>query len=212
MASDRIRFLQVSPALTDALLLLRSRKRKPPRPILEAEVVEAVERSIEAPLPDELLAYFAAASLDLRTVAALTDEARAEGLDEDRVAFAKSPTGIYCLITRDDGTVGVGDWSEDGPEPMMDQTLAAFVRRHHDLVTPEPHELAALAKAKETFAPCVAKKAPQRPSRVSHPKFGEGQVVQEIQDGSHKLVVDFSSGRKTVMARFVSVVELEAAS
>lgn len=211
MASDRIRFLVVSPALTDALLLYRVRVRKPPRPTLDAATVDSVEQALDLVLPDELLAYFAAIGQDLAKVVKLTDEAREEGLDPRLVAFARSATGVFVAKKKDAG-VFVGEWDASDPDPVFDLALHAFVRRFHDLHPPEHDEPQKIEKARQVFAPAVAQKAPERPSHVSHPKFGEGRVVSEIFDGNHKLVVDFADGRKTVMARFVQAVDAAKAA
>ena len=211
MASDRIRFLVVSPTLIDALLLVRVRTRKPPKPILDADTVERVEQALERELPDELLAYFAATGQDLGRIVALTDEARDEGLDPRLLAFARSSSAIWVAKARD-AAVQVGPWDPSDPDTELDQSLAQFVRRHHDLHPPEHDEPQKIEKARQVFAPCVSRKAPERPSHVSHPKFGEGKVVSEIFDGNHKLVVDFPAGRKTVMARFVQVLDAAKAS
>ncbi len=209
MASDRIRFLVVSPTLTEALLLVRVRTSRPPKAILDADVLAEVERAIDGPLPEELLAYFAATGADLAKVGELTVAAREDGLDAGRIAFARSPTGVFVAGVHDGGLT-VGEWDMSDAEPVPELPFTAFVRRHHDLHPPEDHEHAKLDKAREVFAPCVAKKAEERPSHVSHPKFGEGRVVSEIFDGNHKLVVDFADGRRTLMARFVQAIDKTA--
>jgi len=40
--------------------------------------------------------------------------------------------------------------------------------------------------------------------RVTHPKFGEGEVIRRMDDGEHqKIIVRFADGERTLLARFV---------
>ena len=154
------------------------------------------------------MSHLSSADVDETTEAEApaTDEAREEGLDPRLLAFARSSPGTW-VARKKEGGVLVGPFHPDDPDPVIDQTLASFVRRHHDLHPPEHEEPQKIEKARQVFAPCVSRKAPERPSHVSHPKFGEGRVVSEIHDGNHKLVVDFADGRKTVMAKFVQALD-----
>lgn len=51
-------------------------------------------------------------------------------------------------------------------------------------------------------------KKPIDAARVSHPRFGEGQVLSRIGDGEgSKLVIAFPEGERTLLARFVTPLE-----
>ena len=54
----------------------------------------------------------------------------------------------------------------------------------------------------------VVKRVLGPPKRVHHAKFGDGAVIAIQGDGTEKkLVIDFADGRKTLLARFVEVLE-----
>lgn len=66
-----------------------------------------------------------------------------------------------------------------------------------------------LLELRETIAPQPrAAKPVGPPKRVRHAKFGEGVVISAQGHGADtKLVIDFAEGRKTLLARFVEVLE-----
>jgi len=84
-------------------------------------------------------------------------------------------------------------------------TLKSFAPRlsqgARDLLAPPPKIVAVPAPFQTSPRP--AKAAP--PTRVSHPKFGKGKVVQEEEVGpEQKYVIEFDAhGKKTLLARFV---------
>jgi len=207
MPRPRTRSLRVSEPLRETLLLYRVRFDVQPPPALEATVVSAVESALGGKMPDELIATLLAMGTDPWRVVALTDAARGGGLEDEFCAFASDEAGYWCahLSPRKSAEAPkVGLWSPGDDEPFLDRTLARYLRNAYDLQEVGRAERAKIDDLRDELVIELLAPPPATPRHVTHPKFGDGLVVQEIRDRNHKLVIDFADGRRTVLARFVT--------
>jgi len=211
----RTRSIRVSEPLRDTLLLYRVRFDVDQPPALEASVLSAVESAIGGRMPDELVATVLAMGTDPWRVVSLTDRARAGGLAEGFVAFASDEAGYWCapLSPRKPAEPPqVGVWSPgDDEEPYLDRSLARYLRNVYDLHDVGRAERARIDDLRDELVFELLAPQPAASRHVTHPRFGDGVVVQEIRDRNHKLVIDFADGRRTVLARFVTARTSEAA-
>lgn len=121
-------------------------------------------------------------------------------LGSDRFVRLDAPNGYFGAWS-----LRVGTWAEvgEGGEPMRGAPARG-------VVLPAPPTARALRPTPE--AGPVPPPEPPRPPRerfVFHDKFGSGKVLETISSGDdQKLVIEFSEGKKTLLARFVQDVRL----
>lgn len=215
MPRPRTRSLSVSEPLRETLLLYRVRFDVQHPPALEASALSAVESALGGKLPDELVATLLAMGTDPWRVTALTDAARSAGLEEGFVAFASDEVGYWCARLgprKASEPPNVGQWSPgDDEPPNLDRSLARYLRNEYDLQEVGRAERARVDDLRDELVFELLPPRKAAPRHVTHPKFGDGVVVQEIRDRNHKLVIDFADGRRTVLARFVTARASEAA-
>ncbi|MGE0785730.1 MAG: hypothetical protein AB7S26_08580 [Sandaracinaceae bacterium] len=204
----RNRTLDIPTELARALVMARRAMSITSPPEIPESAVARAEADLEAKLPDEVVAMFAALGRDLGEIVKLTDTARREGLDQEYAAFARSDEGYWCAhfvaSRRAAGPTFVGRWSTGDEDPPVDETtVSRFVRRTYGISAEPSDEDKASVDAEAAKLKVVVKKAKPAPARtVVHPKYGEGKVLREIRDTHHKLEIQFESGVKTILAKF----------
>ncbi|MFK7986757.1 MAG: hypothetical protein AB8I08_12090 [Sandaracinaceae bacterium] len=208
MRVRRIQSLKLKPELAEALVLARIRHGFSGAPELEEDRVARAEAALDGRIPDSILAICAATERDVATLTDLTDDAREAGLDPRFIAFAVEGGGYWCVRSgRRTSDVLVGRWSAGEDEPLLECSVARFVRRRFGLVDgASESELPQLREALPRFRPTLRRRSPAASRLVRHAKFGEGLVLREIRDGNHKLEIQFAVGKKTIFARFVTDV------
>ncbi len=206
MSRRRAHLLTISSDLAEALVLARMKVGVH----VEAEVfddeVAWLESSLGLKVPEPLLAWVAALRRDLADLARLTDEAQDMGMVSGYIAFARTEGAFWCARGgKRRGDLEVGRWGPGDEEPTEECAMGRFVRRFHGLVggALSDAEREELREGLADFRAVVRKRV-QEPRHVVHPKFGRGLVIREIHDGNHKLEIEFDSGRRTILARFVT--------
>lgn len=122
----------------------------------------------------------------------------------------------YLVVSLDEGarpdTTG---WPEDRGEVAGGQYTPELLRAQLPRLTRDATDASLTGRSVGAKPASVVRAAPKPaapiaapPTRARHPKFGDGAIVSIEGTGeSAKLVIDFASGRKTLMRRFVEVLE-----
>ncbi|CAN5171885.1 hypothetical protein BH09MYX1_BH09MYX1_08800 [soil metagenome] len=216
MTSSAERSLDLSPPDRDLLASVWERSGKPPLRVDPADVASAAE-AVSQPIPDLILAILIAEGRNPGAVVELTqkittfydagdhrDWRRASQFDH--VAFAELVTDdesepVYaCFARSDDPTkVSMVAWNLREPGrggvPFVD--LGAYVAQR------DPNVSASRNGAEFRPVVCGAPKPVAGTALVEHKKFGEGRVVEELEDG--KLRIDFGEhGVRVLASSFVT--------
>lgn len=202
--------------------------------VLDLGAVAAAEEAVGGRLSDEALALLAAGSrflgerfgIRLGLVGAHTEDARAAGVPRSFIAIGAEGGRFLCVPARP----AIGErprltiCAEDGATIRREPIDRWLLERQDELL--DDLELSESQQRRidsddvlERFSPRLradAAAVAAGPSaglrRVTHPKFGAGTVLREVQGGPEpKLEIDFDSGgRRVLLARFVA--ELDRAS
>jgi hypothetical protein len=220
------RNLRVSKAVKSALVELRLLEQTVAVPVLDRDVIDGVERSLECKLHDDLLATFAAQcdatrelGMALEKVAALTADAHAAGCPAELIAIGRTETPTFVCIARTGDTQihefdpedkkikrrGLGDWLAE----LVDLRKAdqGTPDADDDEADPEVADVEVGKADLDGFKPRVVAPPPPTGRRVRHATFGVGDVLREIGTGAAlKFEVRFPSGTKVLIARVVEDV------
>jgi hypothetical protein len=215
------RSLRVSKAVKAALVELRLLEQTIAQPVLDRDVIDALETSLECKLPDDLLATFAAQCDALRDlgigfdrVAGHTAAAHAAGCPAELIAIGRTETPSFVCVARKGGDQihefdpedkqvkrrALADWLAD----VVDQRKADLGTSDDDDADPEVADVEVAKADLESFKPRVVAPPPATGRRVRHAMFGVGDVLREIGTGAAlKFEVRFPSGTKVLIARVV---------
>ncbi|HJL00647.1 MAG TPA: hypothetical protein RMH85_19490 [Polyangiaceae bacterium LLY-WYZ-15_(1-7)] len=212
------RTLELTDPIKRRLLHLRYVSGTKTDPTLDAALVEDVEKTLGLKLGDNLLALLANGDVALegfdvrlQNVVSLTKELHASGGPRGMVGLGRDPGGDV-LVAAPLGGKGVAffdtrDRSIDAVplEAWLDELVGTQLEQ---LREDESDDKARAFKSVHDedlggFRPAlVVDETPAK--RVSHPKFGGGAILREL-DGGAKLEVRFDDGSKrTLLARFLT--------
>ena len=207
--------LELPNPLKRRLLHLRILSGTETPPVLSGPEVRNCMRLLEMPLGDGVLALLA--NGDSRTlrmdprlthVPQYTREAHGAGLPRGLLClgklpnhyFAVPPSGAYVHLHPIDDAE-----SRQLPlEQWLDEQIAILIEQLRDVETEEKARVFHTINEEElaAFAPGVELSA-EGSRTVTHAKFGEGEVLREV-DGGTKLEVRFGDGQvRMLLARFV---------
>ncbi len=214
------RELDVPTSLKRRLLHLRLLTGTETPAEVDANEVAAVEKALGCTLEDPLLAVVANGDaalarfeVRLRNLPAHTEEFRASGgprgmigigrhAEMETVIGAPLRAARVCFVSTTDAPM-----REEAIETWLDELVGAEIEALRD----EKSDAKARTFRKvtdadvEAFLPAVVESAARR--RITHGKFGEGEVLREL-DGGQKLEIRFDDGStKTLLARFVSTLD-----
>lgn len=206
---NRNRRIHIADSLARALVRARLRAGIDAKPAISERVLEDVEQLLETELPDDIVAVFAATGRDLYQIVRLTDSARE---DESRAPgelvlerSGKPARWWRARLPRVEGRVcRSGETRVASTSTLVSRleepgALERFVLAGvHSPETPrEAHRID--VELLGFGVSVIADTTPKR--RVSHPEFGEGLVLREL-DGAKKLEVRFGRVSVRVMASF----------
>ncbi len=212
------RLLQLPDSLKRRLLHLRLLTGTQLQAELDADQVQAVQKSIGLELGDGLLALFAnndAAlaryELRLRHIATHTNEFRSNGGPRGMIAIGRCPDGKFLIGTAASG-LHLHLLGLDGEETRvlvvetwLDELIAEEIENLRDELGDAKARTMKVVNDSDVagFEPrLVVDDSPKR--KVTHPKFGPGVVIAESDDKS-KLEILFADGTtRTLLARFVN--------
>lgn len=186
-------------------------------PVLAGSEVRNCMRLLDKPLSDTVLAFLANGDnrtlrLDPRLplIPSYTKEAHAAGMPRglvcvgrvpDRYYFGMPPSGanvhLYPIDDADERQLPLTDWLDEQIAVMTEALHATedddIKGRVFQTITDEDLE---------AFAPGV-EMAEDDSRKVTHQKFGDGEVLREL-EGGEKLEIRFGDGQvRTLLARFV---------
>lgn len=225
MPERQPRPLEVNDLLHRTLVKLRRLHARCLSPELDVRVLDEVEAALGYQFSDDVLALFAAgvdelrvhARMDIGTVLKLNVAARKKGCPEDLVVIGGRPDErAYYAVQRapDPGQLEqliIFD-AEEGAltgQPLRAWVQGTLEQLRESMRDRDPEERA-LARVKvgpaefDRFKPALIAVVAAEPAvrRVHHPKFGEGEVLRELDSGpGRKLEVRFADGVKVLLAR-----------
>jgi len=213
-----VRTLEIPAVLKRRLLHLRVLSGAQEPAEIDVDAVARVEKAIGRTLGDPLLALLANADgvterfeMRLGNVESHTREQREAGLPPGLLGIGRRPNGLLIgapalgmllhLMREDEvSMVPTIAWLDEQIslqiEGLRDDQSDAKARVYHTISEGELAE----------FEPALVRSdEPKR--RVTHPKFGDGEVVRSF-DRGEKLEIRFDDGAtKTLLARFVTELE-----
>ena len=195
---------------------------------LDLGALAAAEAAVGARLGDDALALLAAGSwmldrtyaLRLGMIGAHTEEARASGCPRSLVALGSAGKGSFVCVPATPAGDRPKIWLFAQGAVLSREALDSWLRSVTELLL-DDLELSAgqwrriaddamsARFVPRLVAAAAATAAPAGLRRVLHPKFGEGAVLREIQEGPEsKLEIDFGEGgRRILLARFVRALD-----
>ncbi|MEM9071255.1 MAG: hypothetical protein AAGE52_22280 [Myxococcota bacterium] len=211
------RQLELPASLKRRLLHLRQLTGTLTPPELPAESVAEVESTLGMTLGDPLLALLAnrddatlSREIRLRNLASHTRELRDLGGPRGLVGVGRDPAGAYLIACPLMGLwiheieFESGITRQRTTQEWLDELIAAEIEKLRDIESDEKARVFKVVGEAEVdaFTPAVVVDESPK-AKVEHPKFGAGEVIQELDAGS-KLVIRFADGQtRTLLARFV---------
>ncbi len=217
--------LELPLELRRALLVHRVRYGRADAPAtVRGETIAELERILHIRVPEDLLGVFAATQRDPYQMVVLTEEARElVKLPERLVVVERSENhGRHSEVPDywyfESGQTPAEEslmrrWSLDPGRRETQCSMLEFVKAYYLAGEPTEPELVAAEGLLRRFRPAVVTENSAALRSVTHPKFGSGFVLQEYDDGNHKVVVDFPNiGIKLLLANRVNDLSGTAAS
>ena len=210
-----VKSLEIPTPLKRRLLHLRILSGTETAPVLPGSAVQSCMRLLDKPLGDAVLAFLA--NGDERTLRMdprlpllpqYTREAHDAGMPRGLVCLGKlpnhyfgvPPSGAYVhLFPTDD--------AEERQLPLeqwLDEQIAICIEQLRDVETDEKGRVFQSISEDDlaAFSPGVDLAA-EGSRKVTHPKFGDGEVLREFEAGT-KMEIRFADGQvRTLLSRFV---------